>query len=547
MTMKIGKIVLCIVSVFLSSMAAQTKADKASSIDTDTEPEGLVLLPVQAQDGDGKPVRGLTANDFTLKIDGKPESIKVFLEVTGNAPYAAPVQSHTPSSSSVSRIYSSVPEGGMPQQLLIVAIDLVNTGFIGKGEAQQQLLTYLTVDLPEQPFELVAITAEGLVQIHSFSEVSPSSAEGAAERALSATEYSTLLKLIQAPRTRSLFSWEIAARASLTALRQLAEAYAAVPGRKTVIWLTAGIRAMGGDPNATARRRGSVQVYDKSPLATDPQLRATYDEAFRALNTADMAVYPLDLKPAPGGKIYLANLMGPAIDNGSGLTFTVGGFETNDGIKPLAAESGGRPCSIANELRLCVDQALNDARSYYLLGFYVRPREQKSGWHKLDLSTPSSAYKVRTRSRFFIPTSPAAGSEEVRQYLMTAARGNTKYSGLGFSVERLPNSPPPADDPINVRIRVPASSVLLQPGETKLSYEIAMVGLSRTGEAMNAVRIIPFDLTPDQTQAALLKGWRIDESWPDIESMALLRYVIRDKGTGRVGSVTIPLQTAGPK
>ena len=57
----------------------------------------------------------------------------------------------------------------MPSQLLIIAIDLVDTPFLEQGRARQQLLKYLSEDLPTQPFALVAITKNGLHQIHSFS------------------------------------------------------------------------------------------------------------------------------------------------------------------------------------------------------------------------------------------------------------------------------------------------------------------------------------------------------------------------------------------
>lgn len=556
MTRRMGKVLLFAALLVVPTLAFEITTDKASSGEaTEASQQHLFLLPVQVLGADGKPLHGLLVHDLSLKVDGKPEPINELIEIS--APVAAE-PAHSSSANDAKRVYSNQPEGGMPQQLLIIAVDLINTGFIGKGEAEQQLLKYLMEGLPQRPFELVAITADGLVQIHSFDELpSPDSgfnddvlkndpAVNAMQAGLTASEYSELLKLIEAPRIHSPYSWEIAVRASLKALRQLAEAYAGIPGRKAVIWLTAGIRATGGDPNATARRRGGFQTYDKSPLTTDPQLRAAYDEAFRALNTSDMAVYPLDLKPISGRDIYLANSLGPVVGDGKDLNFTVGGFESNDGIKPLAAESGGRPCSIVNKLKTCIGEATDDAQSYYLLVFKVDPNEHKTGWHKLEVSTASAGSKVRTRSRFFVPTTAAPSTDEIHEYLRAIAKGQVEYTGLAFVLERLPDTREPGEGLINIRVRVPARSIVLAPGETKLSYDIAAVALSNTGETTHAVRLIPFDLSAEQTQATLLKGWRIDEQWPQLDSEVAIRYVIRDRATGRIGSVTIPLSKPTP-
>lgn len=520
-----------------SQIIGQTAPANVESTKQEPSAPELITLPVQVRDSTGKPVGGLKISDFRLQVDGKPQAVAVLKEmVRESGPSSKPSNS-----SGIGQGFSSTPAGGMPPQILIIAVDLVNTGFLGKGETQQQLLKYVIDGLPSEPFELVAITRDGLIQVHPFASA-PTTDEQAddgdtktEETKLSECESSKLEDLVLEPLNRSSFAWEIAARASLMALRQLADAYAGVPGRKTVLWLTAGVRAFGGDPTATVKQSGPVQMQVKSPLSTDSQLRLAYDEAFRALNTADMAVYPVDLKAMKGENIYLANYM--AVYGNAAL---VGPFETNDGIKPLAAETGGRPCSAAANLKSCMETALGDADGYYLLGFYVAQAGRKSGWHKLEL-TAAPGSTVRTRSRYFLPSAPAPSQEAMRAYLMEAARSNTNYSGFNFWVERLPDAPLPANDPIRVRILVPASSIVLREGKETLSYEIAFVGVSSNGQPMRTVRVMPFNLTPEQTREAVQKGWRIEESWPKIDSMTSLRYVIRDIGTGRIGSVTVPL------
>lgn len=545
---------------FITALAGWTQSTNPPAA-PDPAMEEFILAPVVVLDNAGKPARGLKPADFVLHSDGKPQTIRIFQEVSDPGKPEPPPQSASSTPTSNLKI-SSVPDGGMPQQLLIIAIDLVNTGFLGRGEAQQELLQYVADNLPERPFELLAITRDGVVQIHSFAS-DPTATAQALRRAAATlgkgeevqqdalatapNEYFRLTLALRQQPIYSIYRWEIAARGTLTALQQIVDIYAGVPGRKSVVWLTAGVRVIAANPESTGLRSGDFQFQTKSPLKTDPQLKSAYDSAFRALNTADVLVYPIDLKEMKGGKIFLANSAGPLTgSDGSYAVRYSSNRDPNDGIKLLASETGGRTCSVAASLKSCLNLIDEDNASYYLLGFNVPAQSRRSGWHKLDITTTTAGQNVRSRSRYFVPTTRTPADEEIRNYMMTAAKANTSYGGLAFTVERLPDSPRPSEDPINLRIRVPAASVLWPPS-SKLSYQIATVALSETGEAVNAVQVAPFNLTAAATQEALNKGWRIDESWPELNFMTGIRFVIRDNATGRIGSVTIPLTgNSGP-
>ena len=87
---------------------------------------------MQVKGGDGKPILNLKQQDFILKSDGKVQPISVFEESQAAAPKPPSPQ---PPPNPTRLIYSSVPQSGMPQQLLIIAIDLVNTPFLEQGRA----------------------------------------------------------------------------------------------------------------------------------------------------------------------------------------------------------------------------------------------------------------------------------------------------------------------------------------------------------------------------------------------------------------------------
>ena len=80
-----------------------------------------------------------------------------------------------------------------------------------------------------------------------------------------------------------------AAQRTLRALNQIAVAYGGIPGRKTLIWATAGFPFMINDPNAINYM--GLDLVD------------SYEQTWRALMSANLAVYPVDVqRPAAAAR-----------------------------------------------------------------------------------------------------------------------------------------------------------------------------------------------------------------------------------------------------
>lgn len=552
--MKSVTVVLFALALLPFNVASAGQSNQANSAATISATTELVMVPVQVKGHDGRPVLGLKAQDFLLRSDRQVQPITVFEE--WQAPAQTPAPAPKPRADSPDAKFFSVPESGMPQQLLIIAIDLVNTPFLEQGRAKQQLLQYLSEDLPGHPFALVAITKDGLAPIHSFSsdpkvladalrrmQISLSKDE-IQETAIDITgdnDYADLENAFRQTQIYGTFAAKIAARATLTGLQQIGQAYAGVPGRKSVIWLTAGIPTLLADPIAGGARGNSL-------LNADPELLADFNRTFTALNTANIAVYAVDLKGLKSDKTYLGkggnqSTWNPARDphriyGGKTIPIT---DDQDDGIKVLAAQTGGRSCTAMTELKTCIDEAVADSTSYYLLGFYVPQQDRKPGWHKLEVKLTSGGSSVRSRSNYYLAPQTPPNEKELDASIRDAANAKIGYTGFAFSIERISDAVH-GSDAARLKVVVPASSVLLASGQQQtLSYDVAMAPLSAKGELTRNIRVTHLNLTAQQTQVAFAKGWMFTEPSPPAGSAAAVKYVIRDNGTGRIGSVIVPL------
>jgi VWFA-related protein len=305
-----------------------TPNSESATVTANTE---LVLVPAQAKGHDGKPLMGLKQQDFILRSDGQPQAIRVFESVRADLKPAT--QTATAQPASPNRV-SNVPPGGMPEQILIIAIDLVNTEFLKQSWAKKQLLKYLSSQLPGQHFALVAITKNGLVQIHNFSSdpavlvqalqrlensadsVGTQDAIFESELAsaqfsgvlTSADEYNSIMNAFHDTQIYGAYAQKIMAQATLTGLMQIAQAYAGVPGRKSVIWLTGGMPILLFDAFAGGAKGGAT-------LNANTDLVSDYEAAFTALNNANIAIYGVDVKGIGVDKTYSATGINQAMHN----------------------------------------------------------------------------------------------------------------------------------------------------------------------------------------------------------------------------------------
>ncbi len=546
--------------VIVPGFSQQNPANRPAA--TFTANSEVVLVPVNVKDRSGKALVGLTQKDFVLKSDGKVEPVAIFEEMhTSKLPAAAAAPSHLPPQPQ--RIFANVPRAGLPQNLIIIVIDLVNTPTLRQTWAKQRLVDYLAKNMPNQPFALVALTDKGLLQIHSFSS-DPSTLSKALQKVKVAltrheeqqiftpgdpnmSSYDGLLGAFNEAQFDEARMEKQAAAITLAGFEQLAQVYAGVPGRKSVIWLTTGIPFLPVAPNS---------LLSMQPPRThlSAALLPAYEHAFSLMNTADMTIYPVNLAGISTDASYSGDGIHTLFSPYLGIAPIASQppnpipAEIDDGMQQLAAATGGTVCAANSTLKTCLNRAVQDASDYYLLGFYVSTKNRKPGWHKLSVNILPAHGAVHTRTRYFL-ASESAPNAKLMDTLMENAVGSTMtYSGIAFGVEKQTvstkkiRSGKPSPTTTIYRIMIPATSVMEAKANGGLSFDVVTAPLAADDKIISAdSQVTHIHMTPADAQKVLLSGWNLVYPMPPDKSIKSLRITIRDNTTSRIGAITIPV------
>jgi VWFA-related protein len=272
-------VTLLIVTLTLGATGPGALSQADGPAATFTSRANLVLVPVVVEEGSGKHVFGLTKGDFDIIENGKSKPITVFEEVktTSKRMRRAPSQRG---------VYTNmVSSDDSPKRLTIFALDTLNTPFLDQSFAREQLIKFLARRIDSQePSALVSIQGNGVRILHDFSSdpavlvaalkkatgetpgltfsgqqleetrsrelstgqqrAAAASIQGGDPYGPSLEEFETQTAAIDSFVKGSDLSYAVSAQkasilTTLESFQHVAEAFAGVPGRKSLIWITA--------------------------------------------------------------------------------------------------------------------------------------------------------------------------------------------------------------------------------------------------------------------------------------------------------------------
>lgn len=519
----------------------------------------LVELPVIAHRA-GKHVEGLKSDDFSVLLDGKPQSIVIFEEVHTSAP-ARPARTDEFSNIAVS-------DRSNAQRLTIIAIDMSTTAPLDQAYLKDEIIKFLdSAANTGEPFALVAITRGGIRVLHDFT-TDPKLLAAAVKRqplqpATREAPGGTVMNITPCARSatgcggdsnsdegmKQLEAWttlmtnqepfeifrDWSSRVdTLVVLQQLAQSLRGLPGRKTVVWASSGTLLFGGMSRmftgAKDLRGGASFNIGKIGEAVDQNAYT-----FNMLSSANVAVYPLDARH--GANTSFANYDVRYTD--APLTEAVEATrgrnnEIIDSFKAIADATGGKPCFNRTDLANCLQEAAQDSHDYYMLGFYLN-KDVKPGWRSINVKLNGLRTDLNYRHGLLVSNMDPERSKLTD--LQLAMFSPVNYTAVPLS-GRFDNPVDKGDKKVvGFSLALPPGAIMQNEDENHLMIDVAVVVRGSGGkEITRLAQRIDRQLTPEQAAGIRAKGMRYTNKLELPVGGYGVWFVVRESATGRTGS-----------
>ncbi len=495
----------------------------------------IVEVSVVAEDKQGRPVVDLQAEELVLSDGGRPERIVSF----SAQPLPSAAATALPPGTFTNRL-DRLAEGS--PSVTAILFDGLNTPMARQSYARQQVLAFLKQVEPGTTIGLYTL-GRGLNVLQDLTR-DPQPLVRALEQYRGELSLETGVARLDTAGTglERFGSWlaeletnlieHYAKDRALRTLRSLvaiANHLEKVPGRKNLVWVS------GSFPVWIGRDR--VRLPERPDPGTQ-DLWPEIDRAARALNSANLAVYPVDAR----------GLMAPADYEPQRASISRemqlvsrSGFAAMD---TLAERTGGKAFYNDNDLGRAFRGAVEDSRVAYRLGYQPSHDEWNGRFREIKIAAKRPEVRLRHRRGYFAqPDEP--GDDWYRSGVLGAAMWSpVDATRVGLTVRPFPAAP----DTLDLDVRIDARDVSLQPvGDGwRGRLDVWLVQLGPGDALLDTVSHVAdvsldrpaFDRVRQSGELPLAERLKRDPK------AVLLRVLVRDVGGGALGSVSIPLDQA---
>jgi VWFA-related protein len=341
--------------------AASSQSGSNSGVKTDsnvpvgqTAATGRISIQVVVSDKQGHPVAGLQASDFTLLDNKQAQKLVGFRAIDHDTLRTDPV-------------------------LVVIVVDMINTGFDTVARERQELATFLKEDGGElaNPTS-IAIFADSGVKVAKGSSQDGNALLEAFNKSQSE------LRIIG--RNSGFYGAADRLQMSLSQLGQLAAFEATQPGRKMILVISPGwpLLARAGDESDLKQRNW---VFNSIVQFTN------------GLREANIQLYCLD--PFDLGRTNPFYYEGYR----KGVSALKDATYPNLALQVLAEHSGGQVIIHGRDISGELNTAVRDASVSYELTFEAVPGDRPNEYHALQVQVDKPNITVHTNSGYYARTS----------------------------------------------------------------------------------------------------------------------------------------------
>lgn len=517
----IASLLALVAAVGLSVLHAQDVQKPDASTQTFKASTRLIQVSVVVHDGNRRPVTGLTAEDFEILEDGRPQPVSLFA-VSASAP--------TDTASAAAGVFTNRLQSPSSGGVVAIVFDRLNTSFSEQMQARAHIIKYLGEIRPGDRVALFVLGEYGLRILHDFSKDAGSllraiqRAQASDSTALAGSQamdqMETELSAFARGNLANMRAYyaRILAYTSLEALEDVAAYLSGIPGRKNLIWVSSGFPF-------------SITQYGPGGTSDITFMSPETRRATRALNTSDVAVYPVDARGLVGA---FASHPSAPMQEFSTINTVMGPI---DGLRHVADWTGGRAFYNTNDLGTAIHRAVGDSEQTYILGYYPSNQTWDEKFRKIKVQVQRRGVEVRHRSGYYaLPPEPP--DTNTRQKAIVAALDSPlEATSLPITV-----TVAPAGGRLTLTIQLEPSvpTLVKENGAWVGAVDVAIAQTLPSGQHTKEADVtLPFSLTDEERDRLLKDGLRITRTIDLRPDAHQVRVVARDAMSGTTGSVII--------
>jgi VWFA-related protein len=482
----------------------------------------LVELDVVVRDKNG-PVGNLTQDDFTVFDQGKPQKIASFTVLSARNPKEPSIPLRP---GEVSNRVNSL--GQEPTGTTAVLLDALNTNPDDQAYGRQQVMKYLASAPKGEQLALYTVgqklhvvsdftdDPEVLRKVVSAYAPQPDVDQGADQlggeilAALSDTG-DPITNAMAQNSVKEVQDQALRNRVNMTAeaLQTIARHMQGVPGRKKLVWVSTTFPAQVADTRSH-NGRSTMEYLEFS---------REIDRAIRALNDANVAIYPIDPRDP-----YNGGLLASGIDT----------------MNLIAGGTGGQAFYNISDLAGAVKTAVEDSQVTYSIGFYPADAKLDGSYHSLSLKVDRSGLDVRYRKGYYASEQSVLTEKKGLQSLDQMFASPLAANTLGLTAIAHPNPGQPGSCELEVKLNFRELHV-----EREQDRWVALINLATQLPAKQppngTIESIKITLTEARLREVLRDGFILRRPVPVGDQTGDLRVVVQDRSTGAAGAVKLRL------
>jgi VWFA-related protein len=512
----------------------------------------LVEIDVQITNRDGKPIKALKREQFSVTEDGKPQKISTFeyndieqIETAGNtgeAPITVPLGTVV----SPEQVKAVVRD----HRMIVLFFDLTSLEPEDLLRSTRAAQKYLREQIT--PADLVAVVVFGntlkvvanftndrklleqavdsIIPGHEAALVALADAAEAADGETAVTQ-DTAAAFTADDTEFNIFNTD----RKLAAVEALCEVLEGIPGRKSLVQFTSGITQTGEE--------------NQSELIA----------ATNSANRSNVSIYTVDsrglLTATPGGDATAAASSGTSMFTGATvISQSQSRQDSRETLATLAGDTGGRSFFDTGDFGKVFQSVQSDTSGYYLVGYYSTNTANDGAWRRIHVKIdglPPGAH-VRFRQGYYAPRNFGLFTTEDRErQLEQAFNSDTPEVELPVAVEtaQFRLGPNEIFVPIAAKLAPSALQWAQKRGSRETAFDFAAeVRDARSNRVVGALRDtitvkIDTERFQDLQQHALVYQGGIILA----PGQYKLKFLARENESGRIGTFEENLSLAPPQ